>query len=53
MEAVAQVMVRSVRSELGGQRVEPNPKHTIRSVGQGQSGVCAAPKKSKKTKMAR
>lgn len=48
VEQLAPLMVRAVRSELSGRRVETEPEFAIRTVGQGQGGVCAKPRKSKK-----
>ena len=33
-------MTRMIRTELAGQRVEADRRRTIRTVGQGQGGVC-------------
>lgn len=44
VEQLAPLMVRAVRSELSGKRVEAEEQFTVRTVGQGQSGMCAKPK---------
>lgn len=51
VEQLAPLMVRAVRSELSGHRVEPEPQFSIRTVGKGQSGVCEQPRN--KTKIAK
>jgi hypothetical protein len=51
VEQLAPLMVRAVRSELSGHRIEPEPQFAIRTVGQGQAGVCEQPKS--KTKLAK
>ena len=48
VEQLAPLMVRAVRSELSGKRVEAEQQFSIRTVGQGQGGVCEAPRKSAK-----
>ena len=48
VEQLAPLMVRAVRSELSGKRVEAEDQWVIRTVGQGQSGVCEKPRPSKK-----
>ena len=48
VEQLAPLMIRTVRSELSGHRVESEPKYAIRSVGQGQAGVCAKPRSTAK-----
>ncbi|HVI02097.1 MAG TPA: vWA domain-containing protein [Enhygromyxa sp.] len=48
VEQLAPLMVRAVRSELSGQRVEAEDQFTIRTVGKGQAGVCERPKPSAK-----
>jgi hypothetical protein len=52
VEQLAPLMVRAVRSELSGHRVEAEPQFSIRTVGQGQGGVCEQPRASK-TKIAK
>ena len=42
------MMVRAVRSELSGHRVEAEPQFSIRTVGEGQAGVCNQPRRSNK-----
>jgi hypothetical protein len=44
VEQLAPLMVRAVRSELSGHRVEAEPQFSIRTVGQGQGGVCEKPR---------
>ena len=51
VEQLAPLMVRAVRSELSGRRVEAEPQHSIRTVGQGQGGVCEKPRR--RTKIAK
>jgi hypothetical protein len=51
VEQLAPLMVRAVRSELSGQRVEPEAKYSIRTVGRGQAGVCEKPRS--RTKIAK
>ncbi|KIG17089.1 hypothetical protein DB30_03686 [Enhygromyxa salina] len=41
VEQLAPLMVRAVRSELAGHRVEAEPQFSIRTVGEGQNGVCS------------
>ena len=48
VEQLAPLMVRAVRSELSGKRVEAEERFTVRTVGQGQSGMCEKPKSSAK-----
>lgn len=48
VEQLAPLMVRAVRSELSGRRVEAEDQFTIRTVGKGQGGVCERPKPSAK-----
>jgi hypothetical protein len=48
VEQLAPLMVRAVRSELSGRRVEPEPQFSIRTVGEGQSGICSQPRHSNK-----
>jgi hypothetical protein len=48
VEQLAPLMVRAVRSELSGRRVEAEEQFTIRTVGKGQSGVCERPRTSAK-----
>ena len=48
VEQLAPLMVRAVRSELSGQRVEPEPQFSIRTVGKGQAGVCEKPRRTTK-----
>ncbi|MFO7563489.1 MAG: vWA domain-containing protein [Enhygromyxa sp.] len=48
VEQLAPLMVRAVRSELSGRRVEAEDQYTIRTVGKGQAGVCERPKPSAK-----
>ena len=48
VEQLAPLMVRAVRSELSGKRVEAEERFTIRTVGKGQAGVCEKPKSSAK-----
>jgi Mg-chelatase subunit ChlD len=48
VEQLAPLMVRAVRSELSGKRVEAEDQWVIRTVGQGQSGVCEKPRPTKK-----
>jgi hypothetical protein len=48
VEQLAPLMVRAVRSELSGHRVEAEEQFTIRTVGKGQSGVCERPRNSAK-----
>lgn len=48
VEQLAPLMVRAVRSELSGHRVEPEPQFSIRTVGKGQSGVCEQPRSNTK-----
>jgi hypothetical protein len=48
VEQLAPLMVRAVRSELSGHRVEAEDQFTIRTVGKGQAGVCERPKPSAK-----
>jgi Mg-chelatase subunit ChlD len=52
VEQLAPLMVRAVRSELSGHRVEAEPQFSIRTVGQGQGGVCEQPR-ANKTKIAK
>lgn len=52
VEQLAPLMVRAVRSELSGHRVEAEPQFSIRTVGQGQGGVCEQPR-GNKTKIAK
>lgn len=52
VEQLAPLMVRAVRSELSGHRVEAEPQFSIRTVGQGQGGVCEQPR-GPKTKIAK
>lgn len=44
VEQLAPLMVRAVRSELSGKRVEAEEQFTIRTVGKGQAGMCETPK---------
>lgn len=44
VEQLAPLMVRAVRSELSGKRVEAEEQFTIRTVGKGQAGMCEKPK---------
>ena len=44
VEQLAPLMVRAVRSELSGKRVEAEEQYTIRTVGKGQGGMCEKPK---------
>lgn len=44
VEQLAPLMVRAVRSELSGRRVEAEDPYIIRTVGKGQAGVCERPK---------
>jgi len=48
VEQLAPLMVRAVRSELSGRRVEAEEQFTIRTVGKGQSGMCEKPRATKK-----
>ncbi|MFV8752123.1 vWA domain-containing protein [Nannocystaceae bacterium ST9] len=48
VEQLAPLMVRAVRSELSGKRVEAEEKFTIRTVGKGQAGMCEKPKSAAK-----
>jgi hypothetical protein len=48
VEQLAPLMVRAVRSELSGHRVEAEPQFSIRTVGQGQAGVCEQPRRTTK-----
>lgn len=48
VEQLAPLMVRSVRSELAGKRIEAEPQYSIRTVGKGQGGVCEKPRKTAK-----
>src|SRR5690606_11858339 len=48
VEQLAPLMVRAVRSELSGRRVEAEEQFTIRTVGKGQAGVCERPRPSAK-----
>ncbi len=48
VEQLAPLMVRAVRSELSGRRVEAEEQFTIRSVGKGQGGICEKPRASAK-----
>jgi hypothetical protein len=48
VEQLAPLMVRAVRSELSGHRVEAEEQFTIRTVGKGQGGVCERPRKTAK-----
>jgi len=48
VEQLAPLMVRAVRSELSGRRVEPEPQFSIRTVGKGQGGVCQKPRPTAK-----
>ncbi len=48
VEQLAPLMVRAVRSELSGHRVEAEEQFTIRTVGKGQSGICERPRPSAK-----
>jgi Mg-chelatase subunit ChlD len=52
VEQLAPLMVRAVRSELSGHRVEAEPQFSIRTVGQGQGGICEQPR-ANKTKIAK
>lgn len=45
VEQLAPLMVRAVTSELSGRRVEPESRYTVRTVGQGQGGVCERPRR--------
>jgi hypothetical protein len=47
VEQLAPLMVRAVSSELSGHRVEAEPQFSIRTVGQGQGGICEQPRGSK------
>lgn len=47
VEQLAPLMVRAVRSELSGHRVEAEPQFSVRTVGQGQGGVCEQPRGGK------
>ena len=47
VEQLAPLMVRAVRSELSGHRVEAEPQFSIRTVGQGQGGICEQPRANK------
>ncbi len=44
VEQLAPLMVRAVRSELSGKRVEAEDRFTVRTVGKGQAGMCEKPK---------
>lgn len=44
VEQLAPLMVRTIRSELSGHRIEAEPQFSIRTVGRGQSGVCEKPR---------
>ena len=44
VEQLAPLMVRTVRSELSGRRIEAEPQFAIRTVGKGQGGVCKKPR---------
>jgi hypothetical protein len=44
VEQLAPLMVRAVRSELSGKRVEAEEQFTIRTVGRSQGGMCEKPK---------
>jgi len=44
VEQLAPLMVRAIRSELAGRRVEAEPQFSIRTVGRGQAGVCEKPR---------
>lgn len=48
VEQLAPLMVRAVRSELSGRRVEAEEQFTIRTVGKGQAGVCERPRPTAK-----
>ncbi|WP_146156151.1 vWA domain-containing protein [Enhygromyxa salina] len=48
VEQLAPLMVRAVRSELSGRRVEAEPQYSIRTVGKGQGGVCHKPRRTTK-----
>ena len=48
VEQLAPLMVRAVRSELSGRRVEAEEQFTIRTVGKGQAGMCEKPRATKK-----
>ncbi|PRP94759.1 vWA domain-containing protein [Enhygromyxa salina] len=48
VEQLAPLMVRTVRSELAGRRVEAEPQFSIRTVGEGQGGVCSQPRRTTK-----
>ena len=48
VEQLAPLMVRAVRSELSGRRVEAEPQFSIRTVGQAQAGVCERPRRTTK-----
>ncbi|NVB37009.1 VWA domain-containing protein [Pseudenhygromyxa sp. WMMC2535] len=48
VEQLAPLMVRAVRSELSGKRVEAEQQYAIRSVGKGQGGVCEKPRSTAK-----
>jgi hypothetical protein len=43
VERLRDAMTRVLRSELSGQRIEPDPQRAIRRVGQGSGGVCEVP----------
>jgi hypothetical protein len=48
VEQLAPLMVRAVRSELSGHRVEAEPQFAVRTVGKGQAGVCEKPRAAAK-----
>lgn len=48
VEQLAPLMVRAVRSELSGHRVEAEPQFSIRTVGEGQAGICQQPRRTTK-----
>jgi hypothetical protein len=48
VEQLAPLMVRTIRSELSGRRIESEPQFAIRTVGKGQGGVCEKPRATAK-----